>query len=215
MSVRRFLLEVDEPTRRRLSLGCALSLLAIFGFRKRENLHRYIVSSAARRSYLSATEAPLSHLYKATRDGSVERALLGATGVFFLSGGTWRKSSLPPNSPDIQKELFHALSTACDNVRALPESIADRLVTPILAALPFLYLAFVYRMMQNLNGKEGCLAKSYSQSAVTTSFRDVGTFDCALCFHTSRQALTSFSLLCFIHYYESRSWPGECCAGSC
>ena len=169
---------LDNPSIRPRALGCAVSLIVLaISYRRRKDLCRLLASGLRRQSYLSATQAPLSLVYRSSREGLVERALLCASGVFFLSEGVWRKASLPPNSPEIQKELLATLTATCDNVEALPESLASRLLTPLLAALPFVYLAFVYRMIQGLNGKESGLAKSYPQSSVATTFRDVAGLD--------------------------------------
>ena len=155
----------------KVAVGLLLTMISVVAcYHKRRRLQRFL---PRRPAYWAASEAPLSLIYRTSREGSIERALLGSAGIYFLSSGVWKKASLPASSTEIQKELFQLLSESCDNVEALPESITTRLATPLLAALPFVYLGLVYRLMHNMTGKEGGLARSCPQSSVSTTFSDV------------------------------------------
>lgn len=164
----------DESVRRRASAGCLLAILAAVGFRKRQSFQRLVLSMIRRPVYAtSSMEAPLSFLYRASREGRIEKALIGATGIFFLTPDQkWRKTIVPQQA-DLQKELIQTLSRTCPDVSALPESLASRLSTPVMAALPFVYLAFLYRMMNRMHDPMGTKPSSRS----TTTFADVAGLD--------------------------------------
>ena len=107
----------------------------------------------------SPQESPMSLLWNAAKEGIIQQALIGPNSVFFLTrqaGGTmkWNRTILPDNE-SIKSGLLEALAAAgCKDIQALPESIWSKLATPILAALPFVYLAILYRMMKNQFGGE-------------------------------------------------------------
>jgi len=86
--------------------------------------------------YSSAVEAPFSLLYQAVQSGNVTRALVGSRGIFYyvLKGqeGRWRRSVLPPNSPQLQKHLIETLSSShagAVDVSTLPEPLSSQLAT--------------------------------------------------------------------------------------
>jgi ATP-dependent 26S proteasome regulatory subunit len=166
-----------------------------------------------RPDYYSATEAPLSLLYNAMNNsnsqrdkgkdkgsdkgrngpsqstGQIQRAWIGSSGIYYLLDGVWNQSVLPTataSSPGLQKDLLEQLSRSCPDVAVLPESLSSRAATPVLAALPFVYLAFLYRMMKNLSGggRDGDstvkTATDGSGSTSTTTFADVAGMDAVL-----------------------------------
>jgi ATP-dependent Zn protease len=151
----------DEATRRHLLAVLALTVLSWVGYKRRKAI-----------PYASAKEEPLSLLLRAAREGTIERALLGPSGVIYLFGGKWKRSVLPPGLS--QKHILDTLST-CSDVSVLPESLASRLATPLLAALPFVYLGFLYRMMKDMTGGNDIGTLLHSQSS--TTMKDVAGMD--------------------------------------
>jgi hypothetical protein len=110
----------------------------------------------------SPQESTMSLLWNAARDGLIQQALIGSSTIFFQtkSDGSsttlrWNRAVLPPNNESIKTGLLEAIATGgCSDIQALPESIWSRLATPIVAALPFVYLALLYGMMRNQFGGE-------------------------------------------------------------
>jgi cell division protease FtsH len=170
----------SENARKRVYATCAVLLVAYLGYRKRGV---FVNKNRLRRNdYRSASMAPLSLLLSATDQGSVKRALLNQAQVFFqLNDGRWKRSNLPVGT-NYEKELISALSKTSADVSALPEPLVGKLATPVLAALPFVYLAFVYRMMRNQFGGQEANASSkvVADRHRTTTFRDVAGLDSVL-----------------------------------
>lgn len=123
-------------------------------------------------------QSTMNLLYKAAKEGAIQQALIGSHAIFFQTtqqhpqlpsnkrqtqnkGTTrWNLAMLPPNNESIKSGLLEALATGgCQDVQAIPESISSQLATPLLAALPFVYLAFLYRMMKNQFGGEDISSK--------------------------------------------------------
>lgn len=134
---------------------------------------------SSKNGYRNAVDAPLSLLLQAAKTGGVTRALLMASdsSIAFQIDGQWKKSALPPNNPSLQSNLLELLSeNGCTDVSALPESLLSRLATPALAALPFVYLYFVYRIMRNMHGKDD-VARTYQSRDSQVSFENVAGLD--------------------------------------
>lgn len=135
--------------------------------------------------YRRAIEAPLSLLVNAAKSGSVQRARIMASqaAIAYQVDGSWKRSNLPPNNPSLQSNLLEMLAKGgCTDVVALPESLWSRLATPALAALPFVYLALVYRMMRSMYGKDDA-ARTYSDDMSLweqTTFQQVAGIDNAV-----------------------------------
>lgn len=131
--------------------------------------------------YRNAVEAPLSLLMQAAKLGTVSRALLmgSDSSIAYQVDGEWKRSALPPNNPSLQSNILELLSeNGCTDVSALPESLLARLATPALAALPFVYLYFVYRIMRNLHGKDDAARTYQSVDAwQQTTFEHVAGLD--------------------------------------
>jgi cell division protease FtsH len=155
-------LEADEDGysgRYRLIATTILTFAAIslYKYRKNKRLARLwptLLTLFQRPDYRKATDASLSLLRTSASQGLVQRALVGSSQIIFQqTGGEWRTSKLPPNSPSLQSELLEMLATGgCSEVSALPESIWSQLATPVLTALPFVYLALVYKIFKNMHG---------------------------------------------------------------
>lgn len=114
----------------------------------------------------SPRESTMSLLWAAARDGVIQHALIGSSTIFFQTkrpaaagGNTWNRAILPSNNESIRSGLLEALSEGGAAVSAIPESIWSKLATPLLAALPFVYLVFLYRMMKNQFGGEDISSK--------------------------------------------------------
>ena len=138
-------------------------------------------SRSVENDYRHAIDAPLSLLMKAAELGSVRRALImgSDSSIVYQVDGAWKKSTLPPNNPALQSSVLDLLSKGgCTDVSALPESIWSKLATPALAALPFVYLALLYRMMHNLHGHNDA-ARTYQneESWQQTTFQNVAGLD--------------------------------------
>lgn len=139
--------------------------------------------AAARRNIVNVS---LSMLQIAARQGLVKKALVGSGEILYqdrdttTNGGgttatTWKRTRLPSNSSGIQADLLELLSqNGCDDVAALPESLSARLAGPLLAALPFLYLALVYKIFKNIhNGGNDLKLLTIDSRTTTTRFTDV------------------------------------------
>jgi ATP-dependent Zn protease len=185
-------------SRRKIVVGVGATVLVLLGYRFRRRLRLLspsflvlrVQSLGRRPDCHSATEAPLSLLYhainnKSMKDGQsqIQRAWIGSSGIFYLLDGVWKQSKLPTNSPGLQKDLMEQLSKSCRDVAVLPESLSSQLATPILAALPFVYLAFLYRMMRNLSGRDddsSTVKTTDTTAGSTTTFVDVAGMDAVL-----------------------------------
>mmetsp|Transcript_9980 Transcript_9980/g.14104 ORF Transcript_9980/g.14104 Transcript_9980/m.14104 type:complete len:571 (-) Transcript_9980:118-1830(-) len=130
--------------------------------------------------YRRAKEAPLSLVLKAAKEGSIQKALFTASqsAISYKINGEWMRSSLPTNNPSVQENLLETLaSKGCTDVSILPESLLSRLSTPAIATLPFVYLALLWRMMRNIQGKDDS-AKTYDdKEASPVTFDDVAGID--------------------------------------
>ena len=116
-------------------------------------------------------QSTMNLLYSAAKEGIIQQALVGSNAIYFqtkrqnLPGSKskerqWNRTLLPPNNDSIRSSLLEALAAGgCDHVEAIPESIGSQLTTPILTALPFVYLALVYKMMKNQFGGDDISSK--------------------------------------------------------
>lgn len=166
-------------------------LILVGGYSKRKQLKRLLPPSGSRSkgsSYKSATNAPLSLLYRSAREGSIEKALLsgsgggGAGGIvyYLMNNGTWKMSRLPPQHISSSRDLLDTLASNCGDVSALPESLLSQLGTPALATLPFVYLYFVYRMLQSTmmgNGAGEIIGRTSTAKKKNTTLDDVAGLD--------------------------------------
>jgi ATP-dependent Zn protease len=182
-------LEADEEgssERYRLIATTILTFAAIsiYKFRKNKRLARLwptFWTIFQRPVYAKAIDASLSLLRTSASQGLVQRALVGSSQIIFQQpGGEWRTSKLPPNSPSLQSELLEMLTRGgCSEVSALPESIWSQLATPVLTALPFVYLALVYKIFKNMHGGTDIVSKSTTGTGKKgkTTFADVAGVD--------------------------------------
>ncbi|KAL3913299.1 MAG: hypothetical protein SGILL_006551 [Bacillariaceae sp.] len=108
-----------------------------------------------RPDYAAAKEASLSLLRTAAQHGVVQKALIGPDQIVFSTREGWRKTVLP--SQGIQSDMMDLLSQGgCNDISTMPESLGSKMVTPLLTALPFVYLALVYRILKGVrNGGDG------------------------------------------------------------
>lgn len=138
-------------------------------------------SSSTRRKVVNVS---LSMLQLAARQGLVKKALVGSGEILYQdreNGGgnttgttAWKRTQLPSNSPGIQSDLLELLSRhGCEDVSALPESLSSRLAGPLLAALPFVYLALVYKIFKNIHGGGNEMKLLSMNDTTTTRFSDV------------------------------------------
>lgn len=124
--------------------------------------------------YLNSKEAPVSLIYQSAPQGLIEKALLSSTGrivYFLIKQKGWHRSNL---TNGMQTEILKALSKT--EVSTLPESFLSQLATPALTALPFVYLAMVYRMLNN-SMRDGSFNPYKDRSSLTVMFSDVAGID--------------------------------------
>lgn len=173
---------------------------AILGHRYRKRISGRIVTTLAlllsssskkdKTGYQSASESALSHLWEVIQDRVVQKVLLSGSSVVYYktkNDSEWRRTRLPPNQPQMLRDIVQGLSRAgCSNVQVLPESLLSRLSSPLLAALPFVYLAFLYRMVQHFSNQHSSISsdssnnKTQGQSHNATTFADVAGLDSIL-----------------------------------
>jgi hypothetical protein len=119
----------------------------------------------------SLQESTMSLLWNAAKDGIVQRAMIGSSAVFFQTKRQfgdkqqlqWNRAVFPPNNDSIKAGLLEALASGgCRDVQAIPESIWSKLAPALLAALPFVYLIFLYRLMKNQFGGDDISSKLFS-----------------------------------------------------
>ena len=149
--------------------------------------------------YRKAPESPLSHLWEAIQNGLVEKVLLSTGGSSMLyykyrsnddaNTITWLRTRLPPDQPQMVREMIQALHSigGCSDVQVLPGSWSSRLAQPMLAALPFVYLFFLYRMVRhfsnqhsNISSMENDDDNNNKQSLSSTTFADVAGLDAVI-----------------------------------
>ena len=127
--------------------------------------------------YHRATTAPISRLWQSLQNQQLRKVWMGPSVVYFLDqGASWNRAQLPPNA---HKDLLDRLvrSNSCE-VSTLPETLASRLSTPLLTALPFVYLGFVYKLLRSQTGGDDDVPWTTTPSS-TTTFRDVAGMDVA------------------------------------
>jgi hypothetical protein len=108
-----------------------------------------------RPDYTSAQEVSLSLLRTAAQHGIVQKALIGPSSIVFCTqDNQWKKTNLPHqhHNPTIQNDMLDLLMNGgCNDISTLPDSLGSKLVTPMITALPFVYLALVYRMLKKIH----------------------------------------------------------------
>ena len=136
-------------------------------------------------------QSTLNLLYTAAKEGLIRHALISDDAIYFSkisSRGNdkhvrWNRTALPANNESIKSGLLETLAAGgCEDIQAIPESLGSKLSTPILAALPFVYLALLYRMFKSQFGGDDISSKLTNatrqlwgehEEAVRTTFRDV------------------------------------------
>lgn len=188
------------PSERTMTTSAVATMIALFTWVAYRKLHanartRKALTGKAdnnNNNYASAAVAPLSLLLMALEEGRLQRALLGSSRILFqtasnddVSSGSWKRVDLPANET-LQKEIFAKLSqskTKAD-ISVLPESDYSSVANGILVAMPFVYLALVYRLMRNQLGggdarnNKQVVAHQAGESRKT--FADVAGLDSAI-----------------------------------
>lgn len=130
----------------------------------------------------NALQVSLSLLRSAAVQGIVSKALIGSSEIVFQdsSSGKWKRSLLPPNSPNLQSDLLDLLAqNGCADVSTLPPTLWSKVSGPLLTAVPFIYLGLVYKIFKNIHGDDGGNANSklLDNSKQTTRFTDIAGLD--------------------------------------
>lgn len=138
-------------------------------------LWKFLSNSSQRKTIENVS---LGMLRLAVRQGLVSKAMVGSDEILYQEGegnSVWKRAQLPPNSPGLQRDLLELLSQhGCHHVSALPESLWERLTGPLLVALPFVYLAFVYKIFHSIhNGNNGDMKQTLLQDNIDTRFSHV------------------------------------------
>mmetsp|Transcript_16286 Transcript_16286/g.23952 ORF Transcript_16286/g.23952 Transcript_16286/m.23952 type:complete len:497 (-) Transcript_16286:1865-3355(-) len=133
-----------------------------------------------RNGYRNAAQTPLSVLWTEAKLGRVQQALLSSNSIAYrIQDDDWKISMLPSSSA-LQSNLVDTLAKHSIDVCTMPESFWSQIATPALAALPFVYLYFVYRLLrQQMDGK-GDPVSSYDNTDTRTTFADVAGIDAAV-----------------------------------
>jgi ATP-dependent Zn protease len=116
-----------------------------------KSLYGILINSLRRPDYAYAEQSSLSLLRTSAQHGVVQRALIGATEITFNTREGWKRASFPPKSPELMSDMVDLLTKGgCNEISSMPDSFWDKAATPLLTALPFIYLAFAYRMLKGL-----------------------------------------------------------------
>jgi ATP-dependent Zn protease len=156
------------------------------------NILGKVLSVWQRPAYGTTREVSLTVLRTASQRHIIEKALIGPSYIVFSTQEGWNKTMLPRNSPTLQSDIVDWLSQGgCADISALPESLGSKLATPLLTALPFVYLVLVYRIFKgfhngSLDGEDFFLSKlltnnggrwSVDDTKKRTTFADVAGLD--------------------------------------
>ena len=130
------------------------------------SLRSLLINFLRRPDYAYAEQASLSLLRTAAQHGVVKCALIGATEIIFSTHEGWKRTEFP--SQILQTEMIDLLSRHGSDVSTLPKSFGSKAAPLILTALPFVYLAFAYRMFKGI--KDGNLDDEdfFSSKLLTT-----------------------------------------------
>ena len=130
------------------------------------SLRSLLINFLRRPDYAYAEQASLSLLRTAAQHGVVKCALIGATEIIFSTHEGWKRTEFP--SQILQTEMIDLLSRHGSDVSTLPKSFGSKAAPFILTALPFVYLAFAYRMLKGT--KDGNLDDEdfFSSKLLTT-----------------------------------------------
>lgn len=179
----------DDENNNQLSTfaSSAIMTIAVFSIYKlarsphvKRRLWPFVLAMFQKPDYHSAVQVSLSLLRSAATSGIVTRALIGSSEILFQdSEKRWKRSRLPPNSPNLQSDLLDLLARhGCSDVSTLPETLWSRLSGPLLTALPFVYLGLVYKIFKNIHGDANDNnSKLLDNSNKTTRFTDVAGLD--------------------------------------
>ena len=130
-----------------------------------------LMDSFKKPDYAYAEHSTLGSLRTSAEHGIVQQALIGATEIIFNTRDGWKRTSLPPKNPELMTDMIDLLTKGgCNEISTLPDTFWDWAATPILTALPFVYLAFAYRVLKGLqNGQmDGDGASFFSSKLLST-----------------------------------------------
>eukprot|EP00980_Cylindrotheca_fusiformis_P005063 scaffold1073_cov98-Cylindrotheca_fusiformis.AAC.2 len=165
----------------------AITIFSVYRLAKsrrvKQRLWPYVLCLFQKPDYHSAVQVSLGLLRSAAVQGMVRRALIGSNEIVFLEN-EWKRSKLPPNSPNLQSDLLELLERhGCSDVSSLPDSVWSKLSGPLLTALPFIYLGLVYKIFKNLhdggndNGHSQLVDVNSNSNGGRTRFTDVAGLD--------------------------------------
>jgi ATP-dependent Zn protease len=135
---------------------------------------------------------PISILWKALQENQLTKVLLGSQSIRFqssnTSGAQWNQVQLPPQHSVLHKELVARLTSMKDvDLSILPETDWNTVTTLLFAAIPFCYLAFVYRLMTTMqqtppteNETDASMLLRPQSSERPVTFADVAGLDAAV-----------------------------------
>jgi cell division protease FtsH len=170
------------------TLTFVITVLSTYYYRSRQRRRRLTRQVDA----TSLLVVPISVLWKALHENQLTKVLLGSQSIRFQSsaaGGTqWNQVQLPPQHSILQKELITRLTSMKDlDLSILPETDWNTVTTLLFAAVPFFYLAFVYRLMTKMqqtppteNETDTSMLFHPSASQPPVTFADVAGLDAAV-----------------------------------
>ena len=184
--LKRLYAQVSPEMRQRLIMGVAMAILSFIGYRFRK---KFLPAPRRKPEYEGAPSVPLSTLFQSMKQNLIRKALVGSSTVYFLNKDTqqWNQTTLPMHKHHRQmhSDVLQKLTSGevAGDVSMLVErpSLMEQLSTPFWASLPFVYLGFLYRMVQNLQNSQNSTSDmkrrnktSSAKDGQVISFHQVG-----------------------------------------
>ncbi len=121
--------------------------------------------------YAYAEQSTLGILRRSAQHGVVQQALIGASEIVFNTREGWKRATLPRSNPELMTDMVDLLTKGgCHEISTMPDTFWDKAATPILTALPFIYLAFAYRVLKGLQtGSTDADGESFFSSKLLSS----------------------------------------------
>jgi len=161
----------------------SLAMCLLYKFAKNRRLKQRIwpilLALSKKPDHQNAVQVSLSLLRSVAVQGIITKALIGTSEIVFQeSSKKWKRSVLPPNSPNLQSDLLDLLAkNGCGDISTLPPTLWSKLSGPLTMAIPFIYLGLVYKIFKNIHGDDNTNSKLLDNSKQTTRFTDIAGLD--------------------------------------
>ena len=138
-----------------------------------KSAYEILIDTLRRPDYAYAEQSTLGLLRSSAQRGIVQQALIGATQIIFNTREGWKRTAFPAKNPELMTDMVDLLTKGgCNEISTLPDTFLDKAATPILTALPFVYLAFAYRVLKGLqNGSLDGDGESFFSSKLLSERR--------------------------------------------